>query len=48
MRLCFLPEWRVIEPFACVPAAIIATFWIGSHTLERLAKPKLDQNTRNI
>ena len=48
MRLCFLPERRVIEPLASVPAAIIAAFWIGSHALERLAKPKLEQDTRGI
>src|SRR4051794_23099820 len=48
MRLCLLPEWCVIQPFARVPPSIIATFWIGSHTLERLAKPKLEQDTRSI
>src|SRR5262249_9041170 len=48
MRLCLLPERRVIEPFAGVPAAIIAAFRIGRHPLERLAKPKLEQDARRI
>ena len=48
MRLGFLPERRVIEPLASVPAAIIAAVWIGSHTLERLAEPKLEQDARGI
>ena len=48
MRLCFLPERRVIEPLGGVPAAIIAAFRIGSHALERFAKPKLEQDTRGI
>ena len=48
MRLCFLPKRRVIEPLAGVPAAIITAFRIGSHALERLAKAKLEQDTRGI
>ena len=42
MRFCFLPERRVIEPLAGVPAPIIAAVWICGHALERLAKPKPD------
>src|SRR5882757_1132085 len=48
MRLCLLPERRVIEPLATVPAAIIAAVRIGRHALERLAKSKPEQDTRGI
>ena len=30
MRLCFLPERRVIEPLASIPAAIVAAFRIST------------------
>src|SRR5947209_2537307 len=48
MRLRLLPERRVVETFAAVPAAIVAAFGIGGHTLERLAQPKLEQDTRGV
>ncbi len=48
MRFGFLPERRVVEALAGVPAAIVAAFGIGRDFPQRFAEAELEQDARGV